>query len=167
MSRGARILCAFLAAAVAVQPVLAADPVVITLKWAQIDRLVNGKQVTVTARDGSTRKGRVRAVDADGITFEDTRAPRVVRADVTEIRVTEYVGNGRRFGKMFGGLAGLMIGLPAAAVIGMREGSGKRTGDKVLIGVLGIGGLPLGILAGYLIGRQIDKEVTVIRIIPS
>jgi uncharacterized protein with ACT and thioredoxin-like domain len=39
--------------------------------------------------------------------------------------------------------------------------------DKVLAGILAVGGLPLGLLAGYLLGRQIDKEVTVIRIIPE
>ena len=146
---------------------LGREPTAISLRWADAGRLATGKQVSVITTDGAIRKGRVRAMDADGIDFEDTRTPRIPRAAVSEIRVTEYVGGGRRFGKLIGGAAGLTIGLCAAAVIGLREGSGSRASDKALAGILGIGGLPIGMTLGYLIGRQADKRVTAIRIIPS
>ncbi len=60
-----------------------------------------------------------------------------------------------------------MGGLIGAVAIGMDETSSHKGRDKVVAGILAVGGFPFGLLAGYLLGRQIDKEVTVIRIIPE
>lgn len=148
------------------QPSVAADTHPVRLRWVDLGGLIQGKQASVTTADGSTRKGRVRAVEDNAILFENSKTPPVDRTKVAELRMVEYVGNGRSRGKFLGGMVGLVAGLVGAAAIGSKEGSGHRTGDKVLAGTLGIGGFPLGLAAGYLLGRQADKQVTVIHIIP-
>ncbi len=146
-------------------PGFAAESHVIRLRWVDVAQMIPGKQVSVLTVDGAAHKGRVRTVETDTIVFEKDRTPAVPRASVAEIRMTEYNGDGRRFGKMVGGITGLMFGLIGAAVIGMKEGSAHRTGDKVAAVTLAVGGLPLGMAGGYMLGRLADKEVTVIRII--
>lgn len=155
-----------LAFAAAIQPALAGQVRTVRLRWADLPGAIDGRQVSIKTVAGTTRKGRVQAVENDAIVLENKKAPRVDRISIAEIRVTEYLGNGRRIGKLLGGTAGLLFGLAGAAAIGMREGSAHRTSDKVLAGTLGAGGLPLGLLGGYFLGRLTDKEVTVIQIIP-
>jgi hypothetical protein len=65
-----------------------------------------------------------------------------------------------------GGALGLAIGLVSAAAIGLSEGSANSTGDKIAVGVLAVGGLPLGLLVGDYLGKQADKQVTIIHIVP-
>ncbi len=116
--------------------------------------------------DGLTHKGRVHQVNADGIYFETGKTLKVDRTAVRRIRLIRYVGNGRRFGKLVGGGAGLMFGLIGAAALGMEPGSNKG-GKKAAVYALGIGGLPAGLLGGYYLGRAADREVTVIEVIPE
>jgi hypothetical protein len=65
-----------------------------------------------------------------------------------------------------GGALGLAIGLVSARAIGLSEGSANSTGDKIAVGVLAVGGLPLGLLVGDYLGKQADKQVTIIHIVP-
>ncbi len=120
----------------------------------------------MTMNDGLTHQGRVHHVDADAIYFETGKALKVDRAAVRQIRLIRYVGNGRRFGKLVGGGAGLMFGLIGAAALGMEQGSNKG-GKKAAVYAVGIGGLPAGLLGGYYLGRAADREVTVIEVIPE
>jgi hypothetical protein len=94
-------------------------------------------------------------------------APRLNRSAITEIRLIAYAGNGRRLGKFVGRALGLAIGLGTGAAIGLREGSAFNDSDKVLAVTLMLDGFPAGLGLGYLVGRQADKETTVIRIIPQ
>jgi hypothetical protein len=54
-----------------------------------------------------------------------------------------------------------------AVAIGLKEDTAHKDRNKVLAGAAGLGGLPAGLICGYLLGRQADKEVTLIRIIPT
>jgi hypothetical protein len=101
--------------------------------WADLDSLIRGRRVSVSTAGGTTCNGTVRAIDSDSLSLTGGANPRLRRVEITEIRVTEFTGNGRHFGKLAGGAVGL----------------------------------PLGLLAGYFLGRQIDKEITVIRIVPE
>ena len=139
----------------------------VRMRWADLDNLIRAQRVSVSTTGGATHKGTVRAIDADSLSLAGGAHPRLLRAEITEIRVTEFAGNGRRAGKMIGGAAGLLGGLIGAVAVGMDETSSHKDRDKVVAGILAVGGLPLGLLAGYFLGRQIDKEVTVIRIIPE
>lgn len=109
----------------------------------------------------------MRAVEADGISFEGDKTARMGRSAIAEIRLVEYVGNGRRIGKMAGGAVGLMAGLLGAVAVGLKEDTPHKDRNKVLATVFAVAGLPLGLLAGYYLGKQADREVTVIRIIPE
>jgi hypothetical protein len=139
----------------------------IRMRWADMDSLIRGRRVSVSTTGGTTLKGTVRAIDSDSLSLTGGANPRLRRSEITEIRVTEFTGNGRHLGKLAGGAAGLLGGLIGAVAIGMDETSPHKGRDKVVAGILAVGGLPIGLLAGYLLGRQIDKEVTVIRIIPE
>src|SRR6266496_3540252 len=71
---------------------LAADQHPVRVLWADLGGLINGKQVTIANKDGSHQSGRVRAVEADAITFEAVRTAAVRRDSVSEIRMTDYAG---------------------------------------------------------------------------
>jgi hypothetical protein len=123
--------------------------------------------VAVITTGGATYKGTVRVFYPDFLALSGGSEPRLRRTEIAEIRLTEYVGNGRRLGKRLGGAIGLVGGLLGAVVVGMDETSTHKGRDKAVAAVLAVGGLPLGLLAGHYIGRQADKEVTLIRIIPE
>lgn len=139
----------------------------VRMRWADLDALIRGQRVSVSTTGGTTHKGTVQVIDADSLSLTGGSNPHLPRPEITEIRMTAFTGNGRHLGKRIGGAAGLLGGLIGAVAIGMDETSSHKGRDKVLAGILAVGGLPLGLLAGYLLGRQIDKQVTVIRIIPE
>jgi len=145
--------------------IFAASTRSVQLRWEDLERVIGGKNVSVESNTGAVHKGRVRIVANDSILLEG-RNPSVKRDDAKEMRFMEYVGNGRRIGRRLGGALGLTIGLVSPAAIGLSEGSANSTGDKIAVGVLAVGGLPLGLLAGDYLGKQADKQVAVIHIVP-
>jgi hypothetical protein len=144
----------------------AAEVRTVRLRWEGLGGMIGGRKVSVRTIDGARHKGRVQAVDADAILFEKGRNRRVARTSVAEIRMTEYAGNGRRWGKLIGGAVGLMAGLLGAVAVGLKEDTSHKDRNKALATVLAVGGLPAGLLGGYYLGRLADKEITVIQIIP-
>jgi hypothetical protein len=149
------------------QSSFAAETKTLRMRWTDVGALVQGKNVTVLTTGGAKYKGRVVAFDAGSLSFENPRTPRVNRSEIAEVRLIDYAGNGRRFGRLVGGALGLVLGLVGAVVIGMNETSSHKDRDKVLAGIMAVGGLPLGMLAGHFIGRRADREVTIIRVIPD
>jgi hypothetical protein len=139
----------------------------VRMRWGDLDNLIRGQRVSVSTSGGATYRGTVRAFDSESLSITGGSNPRLRRAEIAEVRLTEFAGNGRHLGKLIGGAAGLLGGLTGAVAIGMDETSTHKGRDKVVAGILAVGGLPIGLLAGYFLGRQIDKEVTVIRIIPE
>ncbi len=139
----------------------------VTLKWSDAARLIQGKQVAVALSSGGVRKGLVTNVDSESIAFEKGKPAQVNRQDVKEIKLIDYQGDGRRFGKLLGGAVGLLGGIIGGAAVGMNEVSAHKERDKVVAATLIIGGLPAGLAAGYYLGRRADREVTIIRIIPE
>ena len=164
-----RFLCLLLVALLLVPepPAFAGQTRSVRLRWADLDALIRGRQVSVSTTGGATHKGTVRAIDADSLSLTGGSNPRLPRAEIAEIRVTAFNGNGRHFGMKVGGALGLLGGLVGAVAVGLDETSTHKGRDKVVAGILAVGGLPLGLLTGYLLGRQADKEITVIRIIPE
>lgn len=141
-----------------------ADVRIIRVRWPELDGLVLDKQVSIFTTAGQTLKGRVSAIDAGAILLSG-KTPRVARADVAEIRITDYAGNGRRIGKLVGGAVGLTAGLIGAVAVGMDETSSHKGRDKAIATISAVGGLPAGLAAGYYLGRQADKQVAIIRIV--
>jgi hypothetical protein len=139
----------------------------VRMRWADLDNLIRGQRVSLSTTGGKSYKGKVQAFDADSLSLTGGSNPRLRRFEIAEIRLPAFAGNGRRFGKLVGGAIGLVGGLIGAVAIGTDETSAHKERDKVVAGMLAVGGLPIGLLTGYLLGRQIDKEVTVIQIIPE
>ena len=139
----------------------------VRMRWTDLDTLIHGQRVSSSTTGGKSYKGKVRAFDADSLSLTGGANPRLRRVEIAEIRLTVFAGNSRHFGKLVGGAIGLVAGLIGAVAVGMDETSAYKERNKVLAGVVGGGGLPIGLLTGYLLGRQIDKEVTVIEIIPE
>ena len=168
-NRDLRFLCLLLLALLVLpEPlVFAGQTKSVRMRWADLDNLIRGQRVSLSTTGGESHKGKVQAFDADSLSLTGGSNPRLRRVEIAEIRLTAFAGNGRHFGKLVGGAIGLAAGLIGAVAIGMDETSSHKDRDKVLAGGVGIGGLPIGLLSGYLLGRQIDKEVAVIRIIPE
>ena len=162
-----RILALVLAAVITCPFAAHADGRAVRLKWQDAASLARGRTAIVTTTGGAKRKGRIANFTPEAILFEDSKKGTVPRPDVAEIRVVDYVGNGRHVGKMLGGAAGLLAGLLTAAVVGLDEAAGNQDRNKAIAVVSVVGGLPAGMIGGYLLGRRLDKQVTIVRILPE
>jgi hypothetical protein len=60
-----------------------------------------------------------------------------------------------------------VAGLVGAVAVGLNETSSHKDQNRAVAALLAIGGLPVGLITGYLLGRQADKEVIIIRIVPN
>ena len=147
-------------------PVLA-KPREMALPWSGISSLILSRNVTIVEPDGTSLRGRVVAVDDNSLTLDRGSAGRgpIPRQQIQEIRYVRYEGNGRRWGKWFGGAAGLLAGLTGAAAIGLDEAATSK-GDHALAAFSAIAGLPAGLVIGYLAGRAADREEVTIRVVP-
>jgi hypothetical protein len=145
------------------QAILAGESRAVQLKWADATQLVLGKQVVVLTA-AHRYKGRAVAADAGSLSLEKATIRRV---DVAEIRLVEYVGNGRHIGKLVGGGTGLLAGIIGGVAVGLDETGTHKERDKALAVTSIVAGLPAGLAAGYFLGRLADKQTTILRIIPE
>lgn len=154
----------------------AADPVRVHITWQDLEPLVRGEHVRIETADGVSLEGRAIKVDQDSLVVEVRRSSKpgvypkgrasVERSSVARIKVIRYIGNGRKIGKTIGGAAGLAAGLTGAVAIGFEENPDTAGRRKVAIALLIPGAIIGGLLAGWLLGRAADREVTLIEIIP-
>jgi hypothetical protein len=162
--RNARLF--LMALLLSTQAAPAARTSTVQMRWDDAIHLVRGRTAEIVTASGAKRKGRVAAADAGSISLEAPGAP-IARTDVAEIRLVQYLGNGRSIGKKLGGAVGLLGGVIAAVAVGMNETSSHKDRDKAVAALCIAGGLPGGLAGGYFLGRLADKETTVIRIIPQ
>ncbi len=140
-----------------------ADAQPLTLKWDELGPRVAGKKVAFVAPGGVALEGKVIAVEPDGLRMKVTKTsdkkaqPKgrrlVPREGITMLQVTEYGWLGRLLGSL--GAMGLAGGIVAAQSIDVNEGT-MVVAVPVLIGA-GIAGSGV---AGYYVGKRIDKRVT-------
>lgn len=159
-----RVICVCLLIFTLVGQPLAAGTSTISLRRQEAGAIIRGKKVTVIPNSGAKKSGLVIGIEPD-ITLEESGA--IPWADIKEIRLIEYSGEGRRIGKMIGGAVGLMGGILGAVAVGMDETSAHKGRDKAVATVSVIGGLPTGLVLGYLAGRRADKGTTLITIAPE
>ncbi len=171
------VWCLCLALMYPQQSAWAADAARVRIAWQDLDPLVRGERVRIETRAGVSLEGRAITVDRDSLVVDVRRSSKpdlypkgrtsIERASVVQIRVTRYVGNGRKFGETVGGAAGLAAGLAGAVAIGFEENPETVGRRKVMIGVLVPAAIVGGLVTGWLLGRVADREVTLIEIIPS
>jgi hypothetical protein len=138
-------------------------------KWEELGGLVSGKKIALTRPDGATIEGRVASVQADSLTLTTSkssdvkaypkRETSIPRASVSTIQLIEM----RIIGRVAGTVIGAAIGLGAAVAIAVGNGILKKeSGGQTAGGVIAIVGLPV---AGFFIGRSLDRKVTLIKVI--
>jgi hypothetical protein len=138
------------------------------LKWGELSPIIGGQRVQLVLPEGTAIKGEAIAVREEALVM-DVRgtsnakaypkgSATIPRAAVTLIQVERRRGSwGRKLGTVMGVLSGLVLGGYVAAVTADSAGAGIAT-------FLGIASA--GTVGGYYVGRQLDKNVTLIKVVP-
>jgi hypothetical protein len=145
-----------------------ADSKPLELKWSELAPLISSHVVQLTLSTGGTVRGEVATVRDDSLVIDVRKSsdsktyPKgsasVLRSSVTLIKVERAHGSwGRTIGTTLGVLTGLAIG-------GYAAGSTADSAGKAIPLFLVIAGAIS--VAGYFLGRSLDREVTTIRIVP-
>ena len=150
-------------------PASARDPVRLQLKWTDLGSRIVNRKVALTTPDSVSIEGRVTGVEANGLHIDISKTSNrkalskgkqsVARQSVTALRITEY----RKVGRLIGtfGAMGAAAGIVAAQSIDLYEGPAViLVPVMIAVGVIGAG------IAGYFVGKSIDKRVTEIVIVP-
>lgn len=164
MRRLAAPLAAFLFfTSIAVPAQAARKP--LELKWSELGNMVVGHKVAITLTDDIVLGGEVASVRDDSIVLDVTLPAKgypkgngvVPRNAVKLIGLERTKGAfGRAIGTTFGVLGGMSLG----AAAGLRTGGA----GPALATFLVIAGA--GTVSGYYIGRELDRRVTWIKILP-
>ena len=139
------------------------------LKWGEIAPIIGGHRVQLVLPDGTMIKGEAITVRDDALVVDvkstsNARAcPKgsasISRTSVNLIQVERRRGSwGRNLGTAVGIISGVVLGGYVAAVTADSAGTGIPT-------FLGIAAA--GTIGGFYIGRGLDKQVTLIKIIPD
>ena len=164
MSRTIRLLTLSLMAAVSAF----SQPKPLELKWNELAATIVGHPVEVTLPDGARIKGEVAYVRAAELvldvtsTSDRTKHPKgnatIPRESVTTLKVERGRGSwGRGLGTTVGVLTGLTLG-------GYTAGT---TSDSAAVAIPVFLSIATGAsVLGYKLGREMDKKMTVIKVIP-
>ncbi|MEO5926986.1 MAG: hypothetical protein ABIR70_24435 [Bryobacteraceae bacterium] len=135
------------------------------MRWNELAPLISGQRVEMVMNDGAKVKGEVVAVREDTILLDVSSATKeftkgngsVPRAALAQINLERRRGGwGRTLGTVIGVLTGLTVGGYAAA-----HADSAGVGIPVFLGLssaIGVG--------GYYAGRQLDRRITKIHIVP-
>jgi hypothetical protein len=148
----------------------AGEPGEVSLKWSELAPAVADKKVAMVLPDGTSIEGKVRQVEAGGLRLRVSKTSnrRVVpkgdglipRKAVSVLRLTDY----RKIGRILctaGAVAASAIAV-ASADIDVYEGPAVIVVPAVsAAGTIGLG------VAGYYIGKRIDRSVVYIRVVPE
>ena len=147
------------------QKAVLAESTPLEMKWSELAPLIGGQRVALVLTDGITVKGEVIAVREEAILLDVSSAVRgyakgngaVPRSSLVLINLERRRGGwGRTIGTVIGVLTGLTVGGYAAAKTNS-AGAGIPTFLGVASGIS---------VAGYYAGRELDKRVTHIRVVP-
>ena len=144
----------------------------VSLRWSELEPRIAGKRVALVLPDGTSVQGKVRGVESTGLRLDISKtsnkkaqpkgARTIPRQSVSYLRVTEY----RKTGRLVFTL-GAMAAAGGVVALATRD-SGLTEGPLVVIvpavGAAGTAGLGV---AGYFIGKAVDKRITDIRIAPG
>lgn len=123
------------------------------LEWRDLPRLVEGRKVAVTLRDGATVKGRAAGITGEALTVATSKGPRqLARPTVSQIRVSRSSGHTWR-----------VVG---AAILG---GIGAAVGIPLWFATYEVAAVPAsigaGIGLGYLLGWGADVQTIRIEVV--
>jgi hypothetical protein len=138
------------------------------LKWGEILPVAGGQRVQMVFPDGTALKGELVTVREDALVMDvkstsnkeahPKGSAAIPRASVTLIRVERRRGHwGRSVGTTVGVIAGVVLG----GWVAIEATDSVAAGVSTFIGIAAA-----GTAGGYFAGREIDKEVTMIKIVP-
>ena len=136
------------------------------LRWNELAPLIVGRQVELTLAEGRKLKAEAVTVRDDALVVDVKKASGpykkgngvIPRGSLTLIKLVQTRGSwGRTLGTVVGVLTGLTVGGYAAAT----ATNSASAGIPLFLAVSAA-----GTLAGYYAGREIDRRVTTIRVVP-
>lgn len=150
------------------QALVLAESRPLELKWGELSPIIGGQRVQLVLPEGTAIKGEAIAVREEALVMDvqgtsnakayPKGSATIPRASVTLIQVERRRGSwGRKLGTVVGVLSGVVLGGYAAAVTADSASAGIAT-------FLGIASA--GTVGGYYAGRQLDKHVMLIKVVP-
>ena len=150
------------------QALVLAESRPLELKWGELSPIIGGQRVQLVLPEGTAIKGEAIAVREEALVMDvqgtsnakayPKGSATIPRASVTLIQVERRRGSwGRKLGTVVGVLSGVVLGGYAAAVTADSASAGIAT-------FLGIASA--GTVGGYYVGKRLDKQVTLIKIVP-
>lgn len=149
---------------------MAGSPSEVPCKWSALSALVAKHKVALVLPAGTRVEGRAVRVEADGLRLRVTKTSDrravaggerlIPRQSVSVLRLTEYRKLGRLLCTL--GATGLAGGIVATRSIDIYEGPAV-----ILVPALAAAGTVGAGVAGYFIGKRVDKRVIYIRISPE
>jgi uncharacterized protein YcfJ len=138
------------------------------LKWGELSPIIGGQQVQLVLPEGTAIQGEAIAVREEALVMDvkstsnakayPKGSATIPRASITLIQVERRRGSwGRKLGTVVGVLSGLVLGGYVAAETADSAGPGIAT-------FLGIASA--GTVGGYYVGKELDRRVTLIKIVP-
>jgi uncharacterized protein YcfJ len=138
------------------------------LEWGDLSPMIKGQQVQLVLPEGTAIQGEAMAVREEALVMDvkstsnakayPKGSATIPRASVTLIQVERRRGSwGRKLGTVVGVLSGLVLGGYVAAETADSAGPGIAT-------FLGIASA--GTVGGYYVGKELDRRVTLIKIVP-
>ena len=144
------------------------EPRQLQLKWNELGPRIEDKKVALVLPGGTCIEGKVQVVGSDGLrlriskTSDRKAQPKgmhlIPRQSVSTLRVTEY----RKLARLLvtAGVLAAAAGIAAASYPEPFEGA-----MYVVVPAVTAGGMAGGAVAGYYIGKKLDKRVIEIRIV--
>lgn len=144
----------------------AADPKQSALRWTELSGVLVDKRIALTLADGTRLEGDALAVRADELVLDIRKTSNrqtypkgqgsVPRSAISSVKLIRTDGAW----KVAGGASGAALAV-AFMILGVYY-------ESALLGYGGfILGLPLGIIAGYHLGKAADRRAIEIRILPD
>jgi hypothetical protein len=138
-------------------------------RWEELGGLISDKKISLVLPDGAIIEGKVASVQADSLALKIAKSSNtqnypigetpIPRASVSTIQLLEM----RFIARVAGTVIGMVVGLGTAVAIALSNGIfEKESGGQKVGETIAIIGLPV---VGFLIGRSVDRKVTLIKVI--
>ncbi len=145
-------------------------PQQVRLTWGELEPSVAKKKVAFVLPDGTQVKGKVIAVEPDGLRMKVTDSSNrqsqpkgnqlIPRRVVSVLQVTDY----RKLGRLLG-TAGAVA--TAAAIVAAQDIDIYEGPALIIVPAVAAGGTVGAGIGGYYLGKALDKRVTEIHIVPG
>jgi len=138
------------------------------LKWGELGPIVSGHRVELVLPDSTVVKGEAVLVREEALVIDVNKASgpttyqkgnaSIPRSSVALIRLRRTGGS---WGKTIGTVVGVLTGVVVGGYVAATTTDSAGTGIPLFLGVASA-----GTLGGYYAGKELDKTVTLIKVLP-